>query len=156
MKTNKSSCKAPVLAICAGIMIFFTSCVAVTNVNGIKPVYPPTGLLDPTVDSLQPEMKWEGDRSQKYDLAIWDSVTVDIAPQKHKIIYKKTGISGNSHKLEIVLEPSKMYFWSVRETGSEEWSTTKLSAVTAVGYGHVYEVFVFKTPKAEDLKKASK
>jgi hypothetical protein len=141
MKTDKITPAILWFVMCSGLIIFFTGCLS--NVSGIKPVYPKTYE---TVDSLQPEVKWEGDSSKKYDLAIWDSVTIDILPQKHKIIYQRTGLNGNSHKLEIVLEPSKWYFWSVRETGSEQWSTIKTDRVL-VARGYSDEVFVFITPK---------
>ena len=120
------------------------------------------------VDSLQPEFKWKGgDATKKYDLAIWDSTLVKGFPKPNKIIYEKVGLSGFTHKTEIVLEPGPFYYWSVRESGSAKWSTAKHNLAAAVpgsplrGSTSAVDVpvvsdedlFLFFTPKASELEK---
>jgi hypothetical protein len=116
------------------------------------------------VNSLQPALKWEGGTvSNKHDLAIWNSFLIDSGsgkpiPQRRKIIYEKTGLSGTSHKVEIVLEPNSTYFWSVRETGSETWTTESVFGLYEtpgsgnipgyIGFDTKVDMFRFQTPKA--------
>jgi len=147
MKINKIIPRVIVFALCANALLFFSGCVVVkTTVNGIKPIYPnpKSGLLTAIVDSLQPELKWENRAvSKKYDLAIWDS----LCGQRRKIIYEKTALSGTSHKVEIVLSPDSLYFWSVRETGSETWSTIHFVVDSLDGTQWDEDMFRFCTPK---------
>jgi hypothetical protein len=109
------------------------------------------------VDSLQPELKWKGkDESKKYDLAIWNAIHDGCEFRRHKMIYEKTALSGTSHKVEIVLEPNRPYFWSVRKTGSESWSMVTFHAIGTAGSGSDCDMFKFYTPTAEKLEKKPK
>lgn len=135
---------------CATLLIFLSGC-AWETVRGVKPVYPKSGFYPDTVDSLQPELKWKGDsESKKYDLAIWNTILVanddgKKVPMRRKIIYKKTALSGTAHKVELILDPGSLYFWSVRETGSGTWSIERLDIP---GCSTTRDVFRFYTPKA--------
>ena len=158
MKTTKLPQRVIEFALCASMLFFLSGCVAWTNVSGIKPIYPKAGALVSEVDSLQPELKWKGvDGSKKYDLAIWNSIQVEGFPQRRKIIYEKTALSGTSHKIETILDPGQFYFWSVRETGSEKWSTVKMSVVSGIptmkGTGVGSDMFMFYTPTMEKMEK---
>jgi len=162
MKTNILTRRVIELALCAGILVPFTGCVAWTSVNGISPVYPKRGFLTaPRVDSLQPELKWKGgDESKRYDLAIWNTILVDNGngvqePQAPKMIYQKTGLSGTAHKVEIILEPQTWYFWSVRETGKVIWSTESVNVAALGNTASDSSYFGFKTPTAAELEKTT-
>ena len=105
------------------IPVLLSGC-ASTTVTGIKPLYPKVGILVSKVDSLQPEFKWEGGEGSKaYDMAIWDTVLVDKYPQPREIIYKQSALNGCAHRIDIALKPDTFYYWSVRNTGSDKWST---------------------------------
>ena len=124
------------------------------------------------MDSLQPEFKWKGGvESNRFDLAIWDSILVKGFPKPGKMIYERTGLSGFAHRPELVLEPDLFYFWSVRETGATSWSKANheltafvppspLRGSSSVVQGPVEEltvsdedVFLFLTPKASNAEK---
>ena len=150
MKTNKTPQRVIGFALCSIIFILFSGC-ATPCISGIKPIYPRSGWegYPAPVNSLQPELKWEDSAvSKKYDLAIWDS----LCGQRRKIIYEKTALSGTSHKVEIVLKPDRLYYWSVRETGLETWSTQ-----TPIFFPLFWpeertsdkDMFIFYTPKTK-------
>jgi hypothetical protein len=68
-------------------------------------------------DSLQPTLKWEAfpGTNVTYELKIWRSGR--LGPEA--LVYSRTNIEQNSHKLEVALEPSTLYYWSVRAHFSE-------------------------------------
>lgn len=160
MKTSNMYHRMILVAFCSSMLFLFSGCVAWTYVSGIDPIYPKSGLMaelaftieNPTVDSLQPELKWEKVSGvEKYDMAIWDSlrgINADgvLAPQRRKIIYEKKGLTTTAHKVEIVLASKTAYFWSVRETGSEKWSTVTFHAIGPAGSGRDCQYFHFYTP----------
>lgn len=162
MKPTKRCFRALGMGMLATLAMLHTGCIAVTSVDGITPVYPQSSAFVSTVDSLQPELRWKGgDESKKYDVAIWNSVKVDSGISlRRKMIYEKTGLAGTAHKVELLLEPGCMYYWSVRETGSATWSSQHLFVAAAMpgvsGYGRSTERFCFYTPTAEELAKKSK
>ena len=138
---------AVVVASCFALSLYCSGCVAWTHVNGVKPTYPTVGILDATVDSLQPELKWESESAgQLYDLAIWNTIKVDDVHEPRKIIYERYGLSGNAHKIEIMLEPDGAYFWSVRKSASVEWSDVSVHFISVLGSGKITRMFYFKTP----------
>lgn len=68
-------------------------------------------------DSLQPTLKWESfiGANVTYELKIWRSGR--LGPEA--LVYSRANIEQNSHKLEVTLEPSSLYYWSVRAHFSE-------------------------------------
>ena len=164
MKRMESLYRNLVLVI---IVIFLGGCTTSTF-YGLKPIYPSTGL--PTnfkgVDSLQPELQWQSASGQnlQYDLIIWETtwggvisskVGKPLYLQKGRVVYYKESIQGNSHKIDVTLEPDTYYFWSVRtrtENTLSDWSTYeyKRTLFWLIG-GHTVEChnspFRFKTPK---------
>jgi len=63
-------------------------------------------------DSLQPTLKWESfpGTNVTYELKIWRSGR--LGPET--LVYSRANIEQDSHKLEMTLEPSTLYYWSVR------------------------------------------
>ena len=142
-------------ALCSILFIFFSGC-AWATVHGVKPVYPASGFVQAwtqpfpaTVESLQPELRWKGDALKKYDLAIWNTILVDNIYQRRKIIYEKTGLNGTVHKVGVVLNPDSLYYWSVRETGSEAWSTVTFYQSVGWVSSRETDMFKFSTPKTK-------
>ena len=158
MKTDMLSRRVGGVASCAGLVILITGCVVWTEVSGVKPVYPEWGTymgvnVEAKVDSLQPELKWKGgDETKKYDLAIWNTIKIGSGYTERKIIYKKIGLTGNSHKVEIVLEPNAHYFWSVREAGTEAWSKETIKWHGAAGIGSDTSHFWLVPPSLGELQ----
>ncbi len=97
------------------------------------------------VKELQPTFRWE-DKGPgvTYDIAIWDAVWSPPEQKKTSLtkailfgnpstkpgyfsvgskIYFREGLQSPSHKLEETLLPGKRYFWSVKLSTSENWST---------------------------------
>ncbi len=142
------------LVICAGIWVSLSGCSSIT-VIGISPVYPEAGIYTSfRVDSLQPELKWKGeDNSEKYDLAIWNTIVVDRNPMRRKVIYERTALSGTAHKIEIVLEPDTVYYWSVRKTGTPAWSEQVHKYYSGDGVAIFRGYFLLHTPTMAELQK---
>lgn len=167
MKTTRFLNRFLSAALCSSILIVLTGCVAYTTVDGVKPVYPKAGTKEQLwsvarVNSLHPELKWSGKvAGQTYDLVLWDTVPgKDIngitVRKPRKIIYHKTGLIGTTHTVEILLEPSTSYYWSVRETGSEKWSTVTFFAAGPYGSSREHKFFQFYTPPLQELDKKLK
>lgn len=88
------------------------------HVKGLKPLYPPLTAnspkpeQSPKCDSLQPTMSWEPFAADHvtYDLRIWSSTArkIDV------LVYSRERLLEPRHTLEVPLEPSSFYFWSVR------------------------------------------
>lgn len=64
------------------------------------------------IDSLQPTLRWEAfsGTNVTYDLNIWRAGR--LAPEA--VVYSRAGIPQPSHELEHPLDPSTLYYWSVR------------------------------------------
>ena len=84
-------------------------------------------IMAQRTDALQPTMSWEPFYGPHvtYDLKIWRSGR--LGPDA--LVYNRTNLKEASHKLETALEPSSLYYWSVRahfvEQGKDritEWS----------------------------------
>ena len=84
-------------------------------------------IMAQRTDTLQPTMSWEPFHGPHvtYDLKIWRSGR--LGPDV--LVYHQSNLKQASHKLETALEPSSMYYWSVRahfvEQGKNritEWS----------------------------------
>lgn len=87
---------------------------------GLSPRIPAEFLIlaQSRVDSLQPTMSWEPlpGSNVTYDLKIWRSGR--LGPDT--LVYSRTNLDQASHKLETALEPSTLYYWSVRAHFSEQ------------------------------------
>jgi hypothetical protein len=88
-------------------------------------------------DSLQPTLKWESFPGTQvtYELKIWRSGR--LGPEA--VVYSRANIEQNSHKLEVTLEPSTLYYWSVRAHFSEngrdritDWSRRSVKSTLAM------------------------
>ena len=84
-------------------------------------------IMAQRADALQPTMSWEpfSGSNVTYELKVWRSGR--LGPDA--LVYSRTNIEQASHKLETALEPSSLYYWSVRahfvEHGKDritEWS----------------------------------
>ena len=84
-------------------------------------------IMAQRADALQPTMSWEpfSGSNVTYELKIWRSGR--LGPDA--LVYSRSNIEQASHKLETALEPSSLYYWSVRahflEHGKDritEWS----------------------------------
>ena len=84
-------------------------------------------IMAQRADALQPTMSWEpfSGPHVTYELKIWRSGR--LGPDA--LVYSRSNIEQASHKLETALEPSSLYYWSVRahflEHGKDritEWS----------------------------------
>ncbi len=87
---------------------------------GLSPSIPAEFRLmaESRVDSLQPTMSWEPfpGSNVTYDLKIWRAGRVGL----DTLVYDRTNLDQSTHKLETALEPSSLYYWSVRARFSEQ------------------------------------
>jgi hypothetical protein len=109
-------------------MALFMGCES-TPYSGLKPVAPPAfpsipsawseKCYAPTVPSLQPTLEWASFPDSSlvsrvsqvtYDLKLWRAAT----HRPDELIYERTGLSSNSHQIEIPLKPKTEYVWTVR------------------------------------------
>jgi hypothetical protein len=74
-------------------------------------------IMSQRSDSLQPTLKWESfpGTNVTYELKIWRSGR--LGPEA--LVYSRANIEQDSHKIEVTLEPSTLYYWSVRAHFSE-------------------------------------
>lgn len=122
------------------------------------------------VDSLRPTMSWEpfSGSNVTYDLRIWRAGR--LGPDA--LVYSRTNLDQASHKLETALEPSTLYYWSVRahfsEQGSEritEWSRrsvrntpmekiepAELAALSEPPVAESFFVFITPPPPSQGAK----
>src|ERR1035441_7236280 len=130
MKTKIIVTAASLLMSCA-----LTGCVAYTTYQGdLKPVSPKPNwarfFIPSRVDSLHPTFIWEGgDSNHKTDLAIWAAQYKGTGPRYNSgsytlgvVVYHKDNIAGNQHQIEKDLAPDTIYFWSVKFSGTKQWS----------------------------------
>ena len=121
--------------------------------DGVKPIYPEATLLPilsiPRVDSLRPTFQWEESASNAtYDFAIWDAVGAGEIYDIGKLVYLREGLRGTSHVPGMTLLPMKKYFWSVRLSGDDEWSTVYVKTLYLRRRDYIYDncEFLFETP----------
>lgn len=117
----------------AGLLVV-AGCASTVPVSGLRPEYPEVRatvftneLASVEVDSLQPTLRWEAFprpqdreadreghlsriRSVTYDLRIWRATNAYPA----ELIYAREGFPEPSHRVEVPLERSTEYFWTVR------------------------------------------
>jgi hypothetical protein len=74
-------------------------------------------ILAQRVDSLQPTFRWEAfpGMNVTYELKIWRSGR--LGPEA--VVYSRAKLEQTSYKVETTLEPSTLYYWSVRAHFSE-------------------------------------
>lgn len=135
---NRAGIRLGCLGLLAGLgFMSATGCyrLKLHPVAGLRPMYPqvrlkqdaicPFGcpwLLDvPVVDSLQPTLRWEpySRPDATYDLRIWRGETYgsqmfgsSIVPTE--LVYARNALPAPVHKVESPLEPSTLYFWTIR------------------------------------------
>jgi hypothetical protein len=153
MKTMK-------LALITAATSLLAGCITHTSISGLEPISPKPHSISfstPTaVDSLRPTFTWKTtEPDQKVDIGIWELDIVSGGGQKYQEkgqrIYYKKAIAGGRHQLEADLLPDKLYCWSIKPTGTTNWSrmTHVVSAPAAnVAYDETKrDFFIIKTPK---------
>lgn len=70
------------------------------------------------IDSLKPTLSWESFSSANvmYELRIWQAGR--LGPEA--LVYSRTNLKEAEHTLETALEPSSLYYWSVRAHFSQD------------------------------------
>ena len=159
----------------AVLSLLLGGCMVATNsYNNLKPISPkPNAIRDLTpvgVKSLRPIFKWHTNSpDQKVDLVIWQAVKKTDQQVKTEIkqrgngtvpplytqgptVYSKEGIVGGSHQIENDLIPDAVYYWSIKPTGTNKWSTFNNVSTISGGYSTFTDVerglyFLIRTPR---------
>jgi len=130
-------------------------------------------IMAQRADALQPVLSWEpfSGPHVTYELKVWRSGR--LGPDV--LVYSRTNIEKASHKLEITLEPSSLYYWSVRahfvEQGKDritEWSrrsvkpslmakimTSGIAALMPDPVDEGFYVFITPPPRSKNPKPAA-
>jgi len=135
------------------LQIFFLSgCMApIVTYNNIKPLEPEPHSFrfhaPVLIESLTPTFRWEMEKPDlKVDLIIWK-----FFGDGAEVYYKKS-LPNGAHTINKSLIPDSIYSWSIRKTGTKEWSTvnrTLIMAFPLVGYEKSQgRFFKIKTPKS--------
>jgi hypothetical protein len=150
----------------AAFWIFATGCVSPQMYDVAKCVAPEIPSWKPfkynydvKVDSLQPVLKWEGLNAKPgmtWELCIWGpkgrattGSMVHFQTTWGTPVYNRTGITGNSHRVEEPLDEDTMYFWSIRsvtEGKVSAWASVSVTAFTPGMISSSHRIFYFKTP----------
>lgn len=142
------------LILCMYILLTAGCAVWDTDYPLITPVYPdPTGFLTiKAVDSLSPTFRWKPyPGATSYDLAVWKAVRVGDGYRLGLKVFSENNIPSTDFTLPVQLEYDSAYYWSVKPTGTEAWSTKHLK-MSMVAYGQIAdsnesEYFILYTPK---------
>lgn len=131
--------------------------------RGIKPVRPKiTSSIYASPKSVEhgsklksctPRFQWEGNANGLYDLIIWEVVCCKAGDEEligrgRKIHYAEK-IAGTSYAPSLQLNKHSSYMWSVRDSGSKEWSRYNetiniyMPYVSVKYYGRTFK---FRTP----------
>ena len=129
--------------------------------DGLRPVYPEltrrtllsqNGADIPRVDSLSPTFRWTGlSPDITYDFAIWDAIrshrprfaeTSRLYYTPGVQIYYRKGLEETSHRPDIRLRPLKQYYWSVKVSGEDAWTTFTWRGGATLSNS----LFLFETP----------
>jgi hypothetical protein len=146
------------------LCLLLAGCVAYSTYNNLKPISPKphsVRIYAPvSVDSLHPMFKWSTQSAdQQVDLAIWEAIYNGTGLRnnistyvKGPIVYYREGVIGGEHQIETNLAPETIYFWSIKPTGTMNWSTANHVAVISAPGVDAMEVaralfFSIKTPK---------
>lgn len=123
------------------------------------------GQTPASVKSLRPVFKWQTQSAdQKVDFIIWDAVKTARAQRalygavsapefiKGETVYYKEGIAGGEHQIEKDLNANTVYFWSIKVTGTTDWtrvqhSTSGFTHILLGTAGSESGFFLIKTPK---------
>jgi hypothetical protein len=103
------------------------------NISGVEPIDPPQADGDfPEVSGLSPTLTWHAVKGEDvtYDVIVYEAIPYGPPLAKRyvqgRVVEYARGISGTSHKLEIVLKPDSTYFWTIRLRRGDvvsEWSS---------------------------------
>jgi hypothetical protein len=150
LKLQRSSRLSRLIIIILAMGIFLLPGCGTTKIEGVGLLYP---KFPATVDSLQPEFRWETAPGATYDFAVWrlrekpywtiigacgnawysrggSNYLQTIAPY-----YYVENLTENVHRIATPLEPANCYAWSVRlrkDNVPAKWST--ISEYDWMGY----------------------
>lgn len=138
-------------------LTWVVGCAGTVPVSGLRPHYPEPSLKFVEVDSLQPILSWEafprpidlavdkeGMRRRvsnvTYDLRIWRADEESPREYPAEIVYERRGLREPWHTIEQPLQPSSMYFWSIRarfeldgQPRVTQWGVTRASDFSDFG-----------------------
>lgn len=138
-------------------LTWVVGCAGTVPVSGLRPHYPEPSLKFVEVDSLQPTLSWEafprpidleidkeGMRRRvsnvTYDLRIWRADEESPREYPAEIVYERRGLREPWHTIEQPLQPSSMYFWSIRarfeldgQPRVTQWGVTRASDFSDFG-----------------------
>lgn len=138
-------------------------------ITGVEPIFPSPTLHYEVIDSLQPTMRWHklNRDNVTYDLCLWSTIGSENTQENQgEVVYHRENIENTQHTLETPLEPSTLYFYSVRARFSEngldkvtDWSRysvrpSRFQNYMSLGMSSVLPVvsinnsfYQFKTPR---------
>jgi hypothetical protein len=133
-----------------------SGCASYKSYNGVKfisPQYKAFHEYGEVVNSLTPELTWEADKGEYYDVKVWDAVACHVqgkllTGRGNPVIYKEY-IQGGSYRVDPPLQPKRVYYWSVRKHGATQWSrfTRRTDIYMPYVSGTQYnQLFSFETP----------
>lgn len=163
------------LPVAFGLVITLTGCggflqTAMPTYPDIKPEYPLPFVANyssadlnvdatVTVDSLTPTLRWAPQTGvQKYDVAVWTCpsryLTGQFEQELGDQVFFTKEIRGLSVRITPALKPGIRYYWSVRPSGTEKWSTYNIHdyfkhAVLDRSSSSYNLHFKFRTPKGK-------
>ena len=149
------------------LFLTFISGCASQRFEGLEPIYPKLirrrflsqfpGCDVPRVDSLSPTFSWKGlGEGETYDFAIWDAIKSrrNLSAETNRLnytpgiqIYYREDLKETSHKPDIELLPLKQYYWSVKVSGSDQWTKFNWKGGSATLKN---SLFFFETPFGDD------
>ena len=137
------------------LILQFSGCIMWSS--GLKPKYPSGRKFIPSkVDSLQPLLSWRQwsyvrSRNIRYELQI---MTRPKEGGDLYTVYSKTNLKTNSHQVESILAPGRLYYWRVRpvyeeanETVTGRWNGYKVVYYAIFFYGILKNHYKFNTPQ---------
>jgi len=170
--TSKSMVLGRSTSLLIVLFLGLTSCFVRTTYPVIKPISPVHKATTdytqmPQVDSLQPTFRWELSKESPRHDTIYDLVIHEAALDRgyrkspswvsKRLVYRRDGLKETEHRVEIALEPSKHYIWSVRyHQGAKVsgWSACNgllVSLIPIPGAAGAQNIkglpFVFRTPR---------
>ena len=127
-------------------LVFLNGC---AFYNLAKPIEPESRFPRriSTVDTFNPELKWQPEFEGPYDLVVYELTHSDFEFNRIGLpFYMVENQVGTSYKIPKKLNSGKVYFWAVKPHGSDEWSKYKYFAFYGIGYSYYWDQFFrFKT-----------
>lgn len=132
-----------------------------TKYRGIKPLHPDVGNPNyiTRVDSLTPTFRWEpwSDPNVTYDLIVYEGITEYSFWKGTRRavggeVYYREALQETVHEIEEPLKPDTEYHWSLRIRRGHQVSDWSRYDFIAYGYRATNYLFIFKTPKEEDIQ----